>query len=129
MLEMSLRAPKQAREFVDSALCRAHAQRALCAVKLAASEFAAQGALLGSGPARLHLACQVSYVEVTATYPVTAPFDHDPAAARPELGMFDDLSALVVESVSWFSGSDPGDDGWRLWCQIPTGCLRTPEAN
>lgn len=75
-LEPTVRAARQAREFVESALCRAHAGRALGAVKLAASEFATQGVLLGSGPARLHLACHVSHVEVTATYSV-------PSARRP----------------------------------------------
>ncbi len=126
-LEMSVRAAKQAREFVESALCRAHAERAISAVQLAASEFATQGVLRGSGPARLHLACHVSHVEVTATYPVPAPVDTDPTEARPEPRKFDDLSALIVESISRCSGSGPRDEGWRLWCQIPTGHLPTAD--
>lgn len=125
-LEPTVRAARQAREFVESALCRAHAGRALGAVKLAASEFATQGVLLGSGPARLHLACHVSHVEVTATYSVPAPVDLDPTTARPALGMFDDLSARIIDSISRLSGSGPADEGWRLWCQIPTGYVRTP---
>jgi hypothetical protein len=125
-LEKSLGAARQAREFVETALCRAHAERAVGAVKLAASEYATQGVLLGSGPARLDLACHVSHVEVTATYPVPASVDLDPPAVWPRSGMFDDLAARIVESISRFSGSGPGDEGWRLWCQIPTGYVPTP---
>jgi len=115
-LMRSVLAPREAREFVETNLCREHAFRALATVQLAATEFASQAVLSGSGPLEISLSCTRTTVTVAVRYPPSA------ALARQSLILTDELSTQVIQGISRASGAQTAKDGARrLWCSIATG--------
>jgi hypothetical protein len=93
-LMRSVLAPREAREFVETNLCREHAFRALATVQLAATEFASQAVLSGSGPLEISLRCTRTTVTVAVRYQPSA------ALARQSLILTDELSSQVIQGIS-----------------------------
>jgi len=114
----SVLAPGEARDFVRTNLCREHAHRALGTVTLAASEFATQAVLGGSGPLELSLDCHQTTVTLSVRYRVSA------AVTAHSQHLADELSARIIEGISRVSGAEwVNDSERRLWCTIPTGYI------
>ena len=120
-VERSVHAPREARRFVEAEICREHAWRALSAVRLAASEFATQAALLGDGPLEVGLRCDLTSVTTWVVFPTSVPVFGAPLA--PD----DDMAVRVIEAISRDWGAQSLRDAERLWCTIPTGFLPLPE--
>jgi hypothetical protein len=116
-VERSVHAPREARRFVEAEICREHAGRALNAVRLAASEFATQAALLGDGPLEVGLRCDLTSVTTWVVFPTSVPVFGAP------LALDDDVAVRVVEAISRDWGAQSLRDAERLWCTIPTGFL------
>lgn len=116
----SLQAPREARRFVEAKICREHAWRALSPVKLAASEFATQAALIGDGPLTVGLNCDLTTVTVWVVFPTSVPVFGAP------LTSFDDVAARVIEGISRDWGAECLREAERLWCTIPTGYVWVP---
>lgn len=110
----SLRAPREARRFVEAGICGEHASRALGAVRLAASEFATQAALIGDGPLTIGLNCDLTTVTVWVVFPTSVPVFGAP------LALADDVAARVIEGISGDWGTECLRDAERLWCTIPS---------
>jgi len=114
----SVLAPSAARDFVRANLCYDHASRALGTVTLAASEFATQAVLGGSGPIQISLECNQTTVTLSVRYRLSA------AVSMHSRGLADELSSQIIEGISRVSGAETGSDGERrLWCTIPTGFI------
>ena len=119
-VERSVHAPREARRFVQAEICPEHAWRALSAVRLAASEFATQAALLGDGPLEVGLRCDLTSVTTWVVFPTSVPVFGAPLAP-------DDMAVRVIEAISRDWGAQSLRDAQRLWCSIPTGFLPLPE--
>lgn len=117
-LPRSVLAPGAARDFVRANLCYEHASRALGTVTLAASEFATQAVLGGSGPLTISLECDTTTVTLSVRYRLSA------AVSRHSRGLADELSSQIIEGISRVAGAETANDGERrLWCTIPTGYI------
>jgi hypothetical protein len=116
----SLQAPRAARRFVEAGICGEHASRALGAVRLAASEFATQAALIGDGPLTIGLNCDLTTVTVWVVFPTSVPVFGAP------LALADDVAARVIEGISGDWGTECLRDAERLWCSIPTAYRNLP---
>ena len=116
----SLKAPGAARRFVEASICGEHASRALGAVRLAASEFATQAALIGNGPLTIGLNCDLTTVTVWVVFPTSVPVFGAP------LALADDVAARVIEGISCDWGADCLRDAERVWCTIPTAYKNLP---
>jgi hypothetical protein len=117
-LPRSVLAPGAARDFVRENLCYEHASRALGTVTLAASEFATQAVLGGSGPLQICLECNQTTVTLSMRYRLSS------AVSMHSRGLADELSSQIIEGISRVSGAEIGSDGERrLWCTIPTGFI------
>jgi|SRR5690349_5581615 hypothetical protein len=116
----SLQAPRAARRFVEAGICGEHASRALGAVRLAASEFATQAALIGNGPLTIGLNCDLTTVTVWVVFPTSVPVFGAP------LALADDVAARVIEGISGDWGTECLRDAERLWCSIPTAYRNLP---
>ena len=129
-LSTSVDAPSRARSFADSALCPDHAAEADAAVKLMASEFVTDAVLYGAAPIEVSLECRVSDCVVTVTERSTARREPEGAATH-RLGTTRsgsgtpqrELSMLLVDKVAREWGIEPGAEGRRLWCTVPTGTV------
>jgi hypothetical protein len=119
-VSQSLQAPREARRFVEANICREHAWRAVSPVKLAASEFATQAALIGDGPLTVGLNCDLTTVTVWVVFPTSVPVFGAP------LTSFDDVAARVIEGISRDWGAECLREAERLWCTIPTGYVWVP---
>ena len=114
-LPSSLHAPSLARGFVQSTLCREHAESAEPAVTLLTDELVTQAVLYGAPPVALTLRCGV--IEVTIEVTDSAPEYAEPQKPSHELSM------LLVDKVSHSWGSEPSDGGKLVWCKLPSGAL------
>lgn len=119
-LTRSLRAPGAARRFVEASICGEHACQCLSAVRLAASEFATQAALIGEGPLTIGLNCDLTDVTVWVVFPTSIPVFGAP------LALADGAAAWVIEGISRDWGTECLRDAERLWCTIPTGYTNLP---
>lgn len=130
-LSTSVDAPSRARSFADSALCPDHAAEADAAVKLMASELVTDAVLYGAAPIEVSLECRVSDCVVTVTEGSTARREPEGGAAPQRLGITRsgssspqrELFMLLVDKVAREWGIEPGAEGRRLWCTVPTGTV------
>jgi hypothetical protein len=111
----SLQAPYEARRYVEANICAEHASRSLCAVRLAASEFATQAARIGEGPLTVGLNCDLTIVTLWVVFPTSVPVFGAP------LALADDVAAWIIEGISLDWGTQSLRDAERLWCTVPTG--------
>ena len=116
----SLQAPRAARRFVEAGICGEHASRSLGAVRLAASEFATQAALIGDGPLTIGLNCDLTTVTLWVVFPTSVPVFGAP------LALADDVAARVIEGISGDWGTECLRDAQRLWCTMPTEYTNLP---
>jgi hypothetical protein len=116
--DRTLKAPHEVRAFVQRALCRAHARRALGPVRLAASEYSTEATLQGDGPFLVRLVCDVTTVTLTVVYASTG------VLWRPEVLQPTKMSFQIIDNISRASGREVEEHECTLWCSIPTGSTR-----
>lgn len=121
-LDPSLRAPGQARRFVEERICSEHGALASVAVALAASELVTHAVLHGEGPVTLALECGATSLRLSVACRVPD------AAEGPELRLGDAISTMIVHSICRAAGTERTDLGPTMWCTIPTGYLPAPAA-
>lgn len=114
-LQRTLRAPSEARAFVDEQLCPEHGHYAVAAVRLVASEVVLHAVRSGDGPVTIALECDVTSVTLRVTCAMDAPVD----GARLQLG--DPVSSMIVDSICRASGAMHTQPGLMMWCTLPTG--------
>ncbi len=127
-LTPSVDAPGRARSFADRSLCLDHAAEADAAVKLMASELVTDAVLYGAAPIEVSLECRVSDYVVTVTERSTAsPGPTGSSRRQSEPTTFGppqrELAMLLVDKVASEWGIEPGADGRKLWCTVPTGTV------
>lgn len=117
-LPRSVEAPGLARKLVTESLCIEHAQAALAATQLLATELTTCAVLYGSPPIRLEVECTEDRLRIAVTHSTTVQ-DVAEVPIDEEGGL---RSALLDKlSRSWGVERIPG--GRRLWCVLPTGAL------
>ncbi|MGN6132439.1 MAG: ATP-binding protein [Nocardioidaceae bacterium] len=119
-LPNSLQAPSFARGFVQSTLCREHAQTAEAVVTLLTDELVTQALLYGAPPVTVTLRCEDS--EVTVEVSDAAP--EPPERTAPD----HELSRLLVDKISHSWGVERAEGGKTVWCRVPSGALPKPRA-
>lgn len=117
-LSRSLRAPAQARRFVEEHICARHATPATASVALVASEVVTRAVLLGEGPVSIRLECDVTSLTLSVSCWMRA------ASATGDLRLGDDVSRLVIHSICHASGTEQTEQGLTMWCTIPAGTPR-----
>jgi len=118
-VERSLRAPAEARRFVEGHVCPQHDILATAAIALVASEVVTYAALRGEGPIAIDLECGVSSVTLLVSCSMDLP-----EASGLSLG--DAVSSMIVDSICRASGTEHTETGSTMWCTIPTGCMPQP---
>jgi hypothetical protein len=111
-----VQAPSLARSFVQSMLCKEHAQSADAVVTLLTDELVTQALLYGAPPIEVTLKCHVT--ELTIEVADAAQEPTAPPAPDHELSM------LLVDKVSHSWGTTMVEgDGKVVWCTVPSGAL------
>jgi len=119
-VQRTLRAPAEARRFVEGHVCPEHDTLATAAIALVASEVVTHAALRGEGPITLALECDVT----SLTLLVSCSMDLPEEASELRLG--DPVSTMIVGSICRASGTEHTENGSTMWCTIPTGCMPEP---
>lgn len=114
-LQRTLRAPSEARAFVDAQLCPEHGHYAVAAVRLVASEVVLHAVRSGDGPITIALECDATSVTLWVTCAMDAPED----GGRLQLG--DPVSSMIVDGLCRASGTVHTQPGLTMWCTLPTG--------
>jgi hypothetical protein len=110
-----MQAPALARGFVQSSLCREHAQAAEAVVTLLTDELVTQALLYGAPPVTVTLTCTTTEVTVEVA-------DCSPEPAAPS-SPDQRLSMLLVDKISHDRGVERTGAGKVAWCKVPSGAI------
>lgn len=118
-LYRSLRAPAEARRFVEEQICVRHNTAAIASVALVASEVVTHAVLRGEGPVSITLECDVTSLTLSVSCWMGAASE----TGEPHLG--DHLSRVIIDSVCRASGTEHTEHELTMWCtiagQVPQG--------
>jgi len=119
-VQRSLRAPAEARRFVEEHVCPQHDTLATAAIALVASEVVTHAALRGEGPITIVLDCGVTSLTLRVSCSSVLPEE------AGELRLGDPISSMIVDSICRASGTWRTENGSTMWCTIPTGYMPEP---